>query len=80
MLASASVRTARERGLGEAFVKEGLELGIALHSPKRITLEVAKFNDRARKLYEKVGFVVDGQSTHTIAGETWDFHTMSGPV
>jgi [ribosomal protein S18]-alanine N-acetyltransferase len=68
------------RGLGRAFVEEGLEFGMSLHFPTRFTLEVAKFNDRARKLYEKVGFIVDGESTHELSGQPWQFHTMSRPA
>jgi ribosomal-protein-alanine N-acetyltransferase len=67
-------------GIGADFVQSGLEFGRQLHSPTRFTLEVAKFNDRARLVYQRVGFTISGESTHTILGKEWNFHKMSRPT
>lgn len=68
------------RGLGEGFVRAGMEFGLTLYSPRRWTLEVAKFNDRARRIYERVGFEIDGEMTNTLNDVPWEFHTMSRPA
>jgi ribosomal-protein-alanine N-acetyltransferase len=44
------------RGLGLEFVESGLEFARARFRPKKVTLSVAAFNDRARIVYERAGF------------------------
>ena len=44
------------RGLGLAFVEQGLDFARATFGPKRFSLSVAVFNERAIRVYERVGF------------------------
>jgi [ribosomal protein S18]-alanine N-acetyltransferase len=60
------------RGLGEQFVRTGLEFGRARYLPRRIVLDVAAFNERAIRVYKRVGFVETGRHV-----EMFDRH---GPV
>jgi RimJ/RimL family protein N-acetyltransferase len=57
------------RGLGEEFSRVGLEFGRALFRPKKIILNVAGFNERAIKVYERLGFYEVGR--HIRDFETW---------
>jgi RimJ/RimL family protein N-acetyltransferase len=43
-------------GFGEEFSRAGLEFGRAHFRPKKIILNVAAFNERAIKVYERLGF------------------------
>jgi ribosomal-protein-alanine N-acetyltransferase len=45
------------QGLGLAFVKAGLAYGKSLYTPAFFRLDVAAFNKRAQKVYEKAGFI-----------------------
>lgn len=49
------------QGLGRDFVTMGLELARELFGTRRVILDVAEFNERARKVYESVGFRVSGR-------------------
>ena len=44
------------RGLGATFVNAGLEFAQARFGRKRIVLDVAEFNERAIRVYERAGF------------------------
>ena len=44
------------RGIGEEFIKTGLRHAVALFNPGRFVLQVALFNRRAIRVYERVGF------------------------
>jgi len=55
------------RGLGEEFFRAGLEFGRERYKPELVQLSVAKFNDRARIVYERVGFRVVGEHNRTFA-------------
>ena len=44
-------------GLGEAFMRAGLDFATARYSPRRFVLSVADFNHRARRLYTRLGFI-----------------------
>jgi [ribosomal protein S18]-alanine N-acetyltransferase len=46
------------RGLGLAFFLAGLAFGRERYRPERVLLHVAEFNERARRVYERAGFVV----------------------
>jgi len=50
----------RDRGLGTEAVALATGYGIEQLGLARVTLEVLEFNPRARRVYEKVGFVVTG--------------------
>jgi RimJ/RimL family protein N-acetyltransferase len=57
------------RGFGLDFLRTGLDFGQALTRARRTTLSVAAFNERARIVYERAGFVVTGRHTRTF--EKW---------
>lgn len=59
------------RGLGLAFVEAGMSFARARYAPTRFTLDVATFNERARRVYERAGFK---------PAETFTRHTHSGLV
>jgi [ribosomal protein S18]-alanine N-acetyltransferase len=48
------------KGKGEAFTRAGVDFSIARYAPETLTLSVAAFNNRAIKVYKKVGFVPIG--------------------
>ena len=58
------------QGLGLAFVEAGLDFARARYAPTRFTLDVATFNERARRVYERAGFK---------PGETFTRRTNTGP-
>ncbi len=65
------------RGLGGAFVEAGLEYARRAFHPKRFTLTVATFNERARKVYERAGFVAHRVARHTKLGKSYEALEMS---
>jgi [ribosomal protein S18]-alanine N-acetyltransferase len=56
------------RGLGRDFVRFGLKFAHERFPGKRVILDVADFNHRARKVYERVGFHVTGSHTEHFDG------------
>ena len=46
------------RGLGHGFFRAGLEFARERYRPRRVHLHVAAFNERARRVYVRAGFVV----------------------
>ena len=44
------------RGLGTAFVNAGLEFAQSRFGRRRMVLDVAEFNERAIRVYERAGF------------------------
>jgi RimJ/RimL family protein N-acetyltransferase len=46
------------RGLGLEFFLAGLAFAHERYEPRRVFLHVAEFNERARRVYERAGFVV----------------------
>jgi ribosomal-protein-alanine N-acetyltransferase len=46
------------KGLGLEFFVAGLEFAQDRYRPRRVFLHVAEFNERARLVYERAGFVV----------------------
>ncbi|MED1865996.1 GNAT family N-acetyltransferase [Fictibacillus nanhaiensis] len=44
------------KGVGFKFLKSGIEFVKSEYKPQKITLSVATFNQRAIKVYEKIGF------------------------
>jgi RimJ/RimL family protein N-acetyltransferase len=57
------------RGLGLEFFETGLEFARARFEPRKIKLNVAAFNERARIVYERAGFRVVGRHVRTF--ERW---------
>jgi ribosomal-protein-alanine N-acetyltransferase len=47
------------KGWGEACAKAGLEFAGNFFTPRRFLVQVAKFNRRAIRVYEKMGFKVE---------------------
>jgi [ribosomal protein S18]-alanine N-acetyltransferase len=45
------------QGLGLEFFRAGLDFARERYRPRRVYLHVAEFNERARKVYERAGFV-----------------------
>ncbi len=57
------------RGLGLEFFRAGVEFGREQFRPAKVILAVAAFNQRAVKVYERVGFVEVGR--HVRRFERW---------
>jgi ribosomal-protein-alanine N-acetyltransferase len=53
------------RGLGLQFFREGLEFARARFGEQRTILNVAAFNERAVKVYERAGFRITGRHVRT---------------
>ena len=53
------------RGLGGEFFRVGLEFGHARYRPARVILNVAAFNERAIRVYERAGFRETGRHMRT---------------
>jgi [ribosomal protein S18]-alanine N-acetyltransferase len=53
------------RGLGLEFFLAGLEFARERYDPRRVYLHVAEFNERARRVYERAGFVVVSRHVRT---------------
>ena len=49
------------KGRGDEFVRAGREFGRERFAPRQIVLNVAAFNERAIRVYERVGFVETGR-------------------
>lgn len=64
------------KSLGTDFVQAGLEFAIDRFEPEKITLSVAVFNQRAIKVYEKVGFESAGTFMQDTNGGTYEFLKM----
>ena len=68
------------QGLGAAFLAAGLDFARGRFSPKRFTLAVATFNERAITVYERAGFARDRVYMHSTNGGEWEFLEMSRPT
>lgn len=64
------------KGFGTEFVKAIVEFGRQKYNLDYIDLTVAKFNKRAIKVYEKLGFKVVEEFVNTIRGADYDFMAM----
>jgi ribosomal-protein-alanine N-acetyltransferase len=62
------------RGLGLEFVQFGLDFAHERFPGRRVLLDVADFNARARKVYERAGFHVTG--SHVREFEGWGEVTL----
>jgi [ribosomal protein S18]-alanine N-acetyltransferase len=57
------------RGLGLEFVRAGIEFARGRFGPKRLVLDVAEFNERAIRVYERAGFSRTGSRVRRF--ENW---------
>jgi len=64
------------KGLGQAFVEAGLEYAKKKFDPATFRLSVATFNQRAIRVYEKVGFKTDGVFMNETNGGQFEFLRM----
>ncbi|HEY7976274.1 MAG TPA: GNAT family protein, partial [Ktedonobacterales bacterium] len=64
------------RGLGLAFVEAGLDFARARYAPVRFTLDVATFNERARRVYARAGFRPIETFMRRIKGRPCEFLAM----
>jgi ribosomal-protein-alanine N-acetyltransferase len=67
------------RGLGEAFVRAGLDYAERRFAPKTFVLAVARFNRRAITVYVRSGFVATRVYMHETNGADWEFVEMRRP-
>ena len=56
------------RGLGEQFVLAGLEFARPIYGRRRVVLHVAAFNERAIRLYRRLGFNETGRHAEKFDG------------
>jgi [ribosomal protein S18]-alanine N-acetyltransferase len=56
------------RGLGEQFMLTGLKFARSIYGHRCVVLDVAAFNERAIRLYRRVGFTETGRHTETFDG------------
>ncbi|MGR6317760.1 GNAT family protein [Micromonospora soli] len=67
----------RDRGLGTEAVRLIVGYGFGQLGLHRISLEVFAFNPRARRVYEKIGFVVEGTLRQVLRdGDGWGDATV----
>ncbi len=64
------------RGRGKVFLEEILRFVRENYSFEKIKLDVASFNQRAVKVYERAGFVKTGTAKVSTNGGIYDFTTM----
>lgn len=64
-------------GNGLKFLKIGLEFAKSKYTPEKITLSVATFNQRAIKVYEKMGFKESDAFMQDTNGSSIEFIKMT---
>ena len=64
-------------GSGLEFVRAGLEFAISKYTPRKITLSVATFNQRAIKVYKKIGFEEVDTFMQDTNGDRFEFMEMA---
>jgi len=68
------------RGLGLAFIEEGMAFARARYAPREFRLSVATFNERAIRVYERAGFVRVRTYDHATAGGVYPFLELARPA
>jgi RimJ/RimL family protein N-acetyltransferase len=63
-------------GYGRMITQETISIGFNAHNLGKITLIVRKNNPIAQKLYEKIGFIMCGETKENIQGQNIDFFIM----
>jgi ribosomal-protein-alanine N-acetyltransferase len=69
--------TGQDRGLGLAFVHAGLDFARQRFHPARFRLNVATWNQRAIRVYERAGFVPDGVTQRKKLGRIYEALEMT---
>lgn len=64
-------------GNGLEFLKAGLEFAKSKYTPQKITLSVATFNQRAIKVYRKIGFEDVDTFMQDTNGDSFEFLKMT---
>lgn len=64
-------------GNGLEFIRAGLEFAISKYAPRKITLSVATFNQRAIKVYRKIGFEEVDTFMQDTNGDRFEFVEMA---
>ncbi len=64
-------------GNGSEFLKAGLEFAKSKYTPRKITLSVATFNQRAIKVYRKNGFEEVDTFMQDTNGDSFEFLKMT---
>lgn len=65
------------KGHGTLFFKKGLEFAIKTFNPREFRLTVAVFNQRAIRVYERLGFKIKDRFTRQDKTGTLEFITMT---
>ena len=68
------------RGLGVAFLEQGLGFARDTFGAQRFSLSVATFNDRAIRVYERAGFEPLRTFDHETNGGVYPFLEMTRPA
>ncbi|WP_369916905.1 GNAT family N-acetyltransferase [Planomicrobium sp. MB-3u-38] len=63
-------------GKGNEFLKAGMEYAKSTYNPQKITLSVAAFNERAIKVYDKMGFKETERFQQATNGSVFEFVKM----
>lgn len=63
-------------GKGTEFVRAGMEFVRITYNPQKITLSVAAFNERAIKVYDKMGFKETERFQQATNGSVYEFVKM----
>lgn len=67
-------------GEGRSFLACVLQSAQRLYALEKFTLRVTAFDDRARRLYEAVGFSQAGRVSCSVYGQDTDFICMQMPA
>ena len=75
----AVIAAAQDQGIGSALIEAMLDLAVNWLAIKRIELEVYTDNEPAIRLYQKMGFVIEGTAKNYAFrdGELVDAHLMA---
>ncbi len=68
------------KGLGEDFVRAGMEYGKRAFRPNALRLDVATFNQRAITVYERAGFTAEKIFDQKTNGGVYEFLRMTKKV
>lgn len=68
------------RGLGLEFMNTRLDFIFESHTPDAFQLQVAAFNERSIRVYERAGFQRTREYRHKTNNSEWDFIEMRRPA